>query len=253
MTTNGTVIDASGLRKAYRMDEVTVEALRGVDLRVGAGEYVSIMGPSGSGKSTLMSILGCLDVPTSGSYRLEGREVAGLADDALAEIRGRRIGFIFQTFNLLPRLSALENVELPLHYQGAPDARDRSRAALASVGLAERAHHRPSQLSGGERQRVATARALVTRPALLMADEPTGNLDSKTGQEILALFDQLHAQGVTLVMVTHDPLVAARAPRVICIKDGMVDSDLRREETAGEQPTSNNQLPTNGQTPTTKP
>ncbi len=217
------VIEARGLRKIYRMGEVRLEVLKGVDLSVEAGAYLSIMGPSGSGKSTLMNIIGCLDSPDAGEYVLAGDTVSDLDDDALASIRGRRIGFVFQTFNLLPRLSALDNVQLPLDYQRAPKARQRSLEALAQVGLGGRAHHTPSQMSGGERQRVAIARAIVTRPAILLADEPTGNLDTRTGQEILQIFDGLSGQGVTIVMVTHDRSVAERAQRIIHFRDGLIE------------------------------
>jgi len=219
------LIEARALTKVYRLGEVDLPVLRGVDLDVGAGEFLSIMGPSGSGKSTLMNIIGCLDTPTAGRYSLEGREVGTLRDDQLAEIRGRRIGFVFQTFNLLARTSALENVELPLYYQRDPKARDRALTALDSVGLRERAKHHPSQLSGGERQRVAIARAIVTEPAIIMADEPTGNLDSKTGREILELFDDLSKKGVTILMVTHDRSVAEHAERIIHLRDGWIVDD----------------------------
>jgi putative ABC transport system ATP-binding protein len=217
------VIRAEQILKTYRLGDVAVDVLKGVDLDVREGEYVALMGPSGSGKSTLMNILGCLDVPSGGRYYIEDREVSTLSEDQLAEVRGRRIGFVFQTFNLLARTSALENVELPLHYQRRP-ARAAARAALESVGLGKRAHHKPSQLSGGERQRVAIARAVVTEPALILADEPTGNLDSKTGLEILDIFDGLHRKGVTIVLVTHDHSVARRAQRVIHMRDGKVES-----------------------------
>ena len=217
------VIHATKIKKTYQMGEISLEALRGVDISVDAGEYVSLMGPSGSGKSTLMNILGCLDVPTEGEYFLEKRKVSDLNDNALAEIRGKRIGFVFQTFNLLSRISALNNVQLPLDYQRASGGRQKAVEALASVGLRDRIKHRPSQLSGGERQRVAIARAIVTDPAILLADEPTGNLDSKTGQEILTIFDDLNRRGVTIIMVTHDSEVAHRADRVIHFKDGLVE------------------------------
>ncbi|HEX7899433.1 MAG TPA: ABC transporter ATP-binding protein [Planctomycetota bacterium] len=216
------VIRAESIVKTYRLGDVDVEVLKGVDLEVRAGEYVALMGPSGSGKSTLMNILGCLDVPSGGKYFIEDREVSTLSEDQLADVRGQRIGFVFQTFNLLSRTSALENVELPLHYQGRP-ARQAALAALDSVGLAQRSHHRPNQLSGGERQRVAIARAVVTNPALILADEPTGNLDSKTGVEILDIFDGLHRNGATLLLVTHDHGVARRAQRVIHMRDGRVE------------------------------
>ena len=217
------VIDAEGLFKTYRLGEVDVEALKDVDLRVDAGDYVALMGPSGSGKSTLMNILGCLDVPTSGRYRIEGRDVSTLSDNDLAGVRGRRIGFVFQTFNLLPRTSALENVELPLYYQGRP-ARKAALEALAAVGLEGRARHHSSQLSGGERQRVAIARAIVTDPAIILADEPTGNIDSKTGQEILEIFAGLSRKGVTIILVTHDRAVARYARKIVHLKDGRIEA-----------------------------
>ena len=216
------VICTEKVSKTYRMDEVEVRALREVDLSVREGEYIALMGPSGSGKSTLMNILGCLDIPSTGSYRLEGREVGTLGGEDLARIRGRRIGFIFQTFNLLPRMTALENVELPLHYQRRP-ARDAAMAALEAVGLANRALHRPTQLSGGERQRVAIARAIVARPAIILADEPTGNLDSQSGGEILQIFDGLARKGVTLILVTHDRSVAEHAERIVHLRDGRIE------------------------------
>jgi putative ABC transport system ATP-binding protein len=221
------VIDVRGLVRTYTMGSVEVRALRGLDLLVERGEYLAIMGPSGSGKSTLMNLLGCLDTPTSGSYRLAGEEVSGLTDDQKAEIRNRRIGFVFQTFHLLPRYSALDNVALPLRYGGVGrnERRDRARTVLERVGLGDRVAHRPNQLSGGQRQRVAIARALVNDPDLLLADEPTGNLDSKVGQEILDLFEELHASGRTVVMVTHEPSVAARARRLIRVVDGEIVED----------------------------
>ena len=221
------VIRAEKIVKDYALGDTSVQVLKGVDLDVAEGDYVALMGPSGSGKSTLMNILGCLDVPTSGRYTIEGREVGTLNDDELAVVRGRRIGFVFQTFNLLARTSALENVELPLHYQGKP-ARAAAIRALESVGLAHRADHKPSQLSGGERQRVAIARALVTDPAIILADEPTGNLDSKTGKEILEILDGLARKGVTIVLVTHDRSVALHAHRIVHLKDGKIE---RIEET----------------------
>ena len=216
------VIRAEDVFKNYRLGDLDVEVLKGVDLEVREGEYLALMGPSGSGKSTLMNILGCLDVPTAGRYFIEDREVGTLSDDELAVVRGRRIGFVFQTFNLLARTSALENVELPLYYQGKP-AREAALAALESVGLAHRADHHPSQLSGGERQRVAIARAVVTDPAIILADEPTGNLDSKTGLEILDVFDGLSKKGATVILVTHDRSVAGRAQKIIHLKDGRVE------------------------------
>ena len=226
-----TIIEAENIVKNYRLGEMDVPVLKGVDLEIQEGEYIALMGPSGSGKSTLMNILGCLDVPTSGRYSMEGRDVGSLSDDELALVRGQRIGFVFQTFNLLSRTSALENVELPLHYQGKP-ARKAALAALDSVGLSHRADHQPSQLSGGERQRVAIARALVTDPALILADEPTGNLDSKTGTEILEIIDGLARRGVTVVLVTHDLSVAAHAQRIIHLKDGKIERVERTGSTA---------------------
>ena len=219
------LIEARGLEKTYRLGQVDVLALRGVDTDVGAGEFVAITGPSGSGKSTLMHILGCLDSPTSGTYRLDGEDISTLSGKRLAHVRNRKVGFVFQTFNLMPRLTVEENVALPLKYRGGvarAERRARAHQLLERLGLGHRIGHRPDELSGGERQRVAIARALVGEPAILMADEPTGNLDSKAGNDVLATFAELHAAGHTIVLVTHDPGVAARAQRVIQMSDGQV-------------------------------
>jgi putative ABC transport system ATP-binding protein len=221
------LIDLQEIRKIYVRGLESVHALSGVDLQIEKGEYVAIMGPSGSGKSTLMNIVGCLDTPTSGVYRLEDTDVSGMNANDLADVRNRQIGFVFQTFNLLPRSTALANVELPLLYGGARRRvrRERAADALNRVGLADRMTHRPSELSGGQRQRVAIARALANSPSLLLADEPTGNLDSRTGEEIMALFDALHAEGNTVIIVTHEEAVARKAHRVVRILDGLVASD----------------------------
>ena len=216
------MIETRDLRKTYQLGETTVRALAGVTVAVREGEMVAITGPSGSGKSTLMHILGCLDRPDEGHYHLAGEDVSQLSKDRLAGIRNRRIGFVFQSFNLLPRLSALENVELPLMYTGCRDARQRARHALETVGLGDRTDHEPNQLSGGQRQRVAIARAIVTDPAILLADEPTGNLDSRTGDEILVFFQQLNKEGRTVLMVTHDRYVADHCGRQIRMRDGKV-------------------------------
>jgi putative ABC transport system ATP-binding protein len=223
------VIQAEALKKVYQMGEVQVQALRGVSLEIKRGEAVAIMGPSGSGKSTLMSILGCLDRPSSGEYILDGENVAGLTDDQLASIRNRKIGFVFQSFNLLQRVSALINVELPLGYANRPDeGKGRAAAALQAVGLESRMKHRPAELSGGEQQRVAVARALVNEPAILMADEPTGNLDSKVGQEIMDLLFKLNRErNTTLLIITHDPRIASQTQRTIRIQDGMVEENVQ--------------------------
>jgi len=223
------LIELEGVRKVYGEGDLAVEALRGIDLSIKRGEYLAIMGPSGSGKSTLMHIFGLLDTPTSGSYRLEGEEVAELSRRRLAHLRSRAIGFIFQNFNLLPRASLLRNVELPLLYAGVgrSERRRRARAALELVGLSDRHRHRPNELSGGQRQRAAIARALVSEPAVVMADEPTGNLDQVTGLEILDIFDELHRSGQTLIVVTHDQGVATRAQRVVTLVDGLIQSEQR--------------------------
>jgi putative ABC transport system ATP-binding protein len=228
------MIRMDGIQKTYRVGDVEVPALRGISLHIKKGEFVAIMGPSGCGKSTLMNLMGCLDTPTSGSYLLDGQEVGGLDDDALSTIRNRKIGFVFQSFNLLPRATALENVELPLIYRDEGGIKAKAAAALASVGLADRAQHKPTELSGGQQQRVAAARALVTDPAILMADEPTGNLDTKASEEVMALFQELHRQGRTIVLVTHESNIARYAERTIHLKDGQVVWESRPEAvTAG--------------------
>jgi putative ABC transport system ATP-binding protein len=219
------------LTKVYRVGDEEVHALAGVSLDIDEGEYLAVMGPSGSGKSTLMNILGCLDTPSGGSYQLKGREIARLSDDELAAIRNTEIGFVFQTFNLLPRSDALHNVELPLIYAGLgpKERKERASEALAIVGLADRMRHRPNELSGGQRQRVAIARALVNRPSIILADEPTGNLDTKTGNEIMAAFEAIHSQGKTVIMVTHEEDVAAHAHRVVRLRDGLIESDVTQQ------------------------
>jgi putative ABC transport system ATP-binding protein len=224
------LLSLSGVWKTYDTGEIAVDALRGIDLKVHRGEYVAIMGPSGSGKSTLMHILGCLDTPSKGSYLLAGEEVADLSASRLAVLRNRFIGFVFQNFNLLPRASVLRNVELPLLYGGiaGEERRRRALAMLASTGLGDRGRHLPSQLSGGQRQRAAIARALVTEPALLLADEPTGNLDQTTGGEVMELFDRLNRGGQTVILVTHDPMVAAHARRIVRLVDGLVSEDMEK-------------------------
>ncbi len=221
------VIEIQNVKKTYRMGDVEVNALRGVSFQVERGEMVAIMGPSGSGKSTLMNIIGCLDTPSEGMYCLDDVEVNKLNDDQLAEIRNKKIGFVFQTFNLLPRTTALDNVELPMIYGHAPDRRKRALAALEQVGLRDRVNHRPNELSGGQQQRVAIARSLVNNPAIILADEPTGNLDSQSGAEIMGIFEHLNKeQGMTVVLVTHDSDVGAHAGRIIHIRDGMIEGDL---------------------------
>jgi putative ABC transport system ATP-binding protein len=224
------LIETNDLWKTYVMGAEEIHALRGVDLTIDRGEYVAIMGPSGSGKSTLMNLIGCLDTPSKGSYLLNAKQVSQMNDDELARIRNEEIGFVFQTFNLLPRATALHNVELPLVYAGVPSAERQTlaRKALERVELADRMSHRPNQLSGGQRQRVAIARALVNNPSILLADEPTGNLDTKTGLEIMGLFDRLHTSGNTIILVTHEADIAAHAHRVVHLRDGRVESDEQR-------------------------
>lgn len=231
------MIDLKNIYKIYKMGENEVYALNDVSLHIEDKEFVSIIGPSGSGKSTLMNMLGCLDVPTKGTYTLDGYDVGSKTDDELAAIRNEKIGFVFQGFNLLPKLSALENVELPLIYQGVParERRERARKALESVGLGERVDHKPTELSGGQQQRVAIARALVTNPPIILGDEPTGNLDSKSGKEVMEIFKELHKKGNTIILITHDSGVAAQAERIVRIQDGKLyeensnDTDIKKE------------------------
>ena len=240
-TNNTPIIELDGIKKVYQTGEVEVHAIRNVSLRVERGEFVAIMGASGSGKSTMMNTIGCLDRPTEGRYRLDGIDVSGLKRDQLAEIRNKKIGFVFQGFNLLARTSALENVELPMFYCrpaiSAKDQRDRAMSALELVGLGDRAHHHPSQLSGGQQQRVAIARALAIRPALLLADEPTGNLDSRTSIEVMGVFQELNTKGITLVMVTHELDIANYTKRVVVMRDGRIvkDSPVEKRLAAGEE------------------
>ena len=221
------MIEIENVTKVYQMGEIEVHALRGVSLQIEEGEFLTIMGPSGSGKSTLMNVLGCLDSPTEGSYHLHGRDVSRLSDTRLAHIRNKEIGFVFQQFNLLPRTTALHQVELPLIYAGvgARERRSRARAALDAVGLGDRMGHKPDELSGGQQQRVAAARALVTEPSIIMADEPTGNLDTKSGEEVLRLFQKLNEQGITIIFVTHDPEIAEYSRRTIQLRDGLIERD----------------------------
>jgi putative ABC transport system ATP-binding protein len=228
---DGAIIVTAGLTRDYALGAEVIKALRGVNLTIHRNEFVAVMGPSGSGKSTLMNVIGCLDTPTAGDYWLNGQRVSDLNDSELARIRNKEIGFVFQTFNLLPRATALHNVELPLIYAGVPakTRRERAVAALESVGLGDRKDHRPSELSGGQRQRVAVARALINHPSILLADEPTGNLDSKTGEEIMQLFERLHEGGQTIILVTHEHDIAAHARRQIHILDGLIDRDTRME------------------------
>lgn len=223
------VIKIRNITRDFPLGNEIVKVLKGIDLDIERGEYVALMGPSGSGKSTLMNLLGCLDTPTSGSYELNGSDVSNMSDDELAEIRNKEIGFVFQTFNLLPRTTALENVALPMIYAGASkaDRTERAKQVLTDVGLADRMDHKPNQLSGGQRQRVAVGRALVNKPSIILADEPTGNLDSKTSEEIMALFNDIHQAGNTVIVVTHEEEIAERAHRIIRLRDGVIESDTK--------------------------
>lgn len=225
------VIKIRNITRDFFLGQEVVKVLKGIDLDIERGEYVALMGPSGSGKSTLMNLLGCLDTPTSGTYELNGKDVSNMTDDELAEIRNKEIGFVFQTFNLLPRTSALENVALPMVYAGVSktDRTNRAKQVLADVGLADRMDHKPNQLSGGQRQRVAVGRALVNKPSIILADEPTGNLDSKTSEEIMNLFNEIHKAGNTVILVTHEEEIAENAHRIIRLRDGMVESDTKKE------------------------
>jgi putative ABC transport system ATP-binding protein len=224
------LIEVQNLKKTYQLGDIEVPAVRGINMSVDKNEYIAIMGPSGSGKSTLMNIIGCLDVPTEGNYILDSKDVSKLSDDELAEIRNRKIGFVFQTFNLLPRADALHNVELPLIYSGTARTQRRkmAQAALEKVGLGDRMHHKPSELSGGQRQRVAIARALVNDPAIILADEPTGNLDSNTGEEIMEIFEQLYSAGNTIILITHEEYIANHSNRVVRLLDGVIQSDEKK-------------------------
>lgn len=227
------VIEIKGIRRNFQLGQEVVKVLKGIDLEIEQGEYVAFMGPSGSGKSTLMNLLGCLDTPTSGSYILNGKDVSQMSDDELAEIRNKEIGFVFQTFNLLPRTTALDNVALPMIYAGKSkeDRNKRAAEVLKNVGLADRMDHKPNQLSGGQRQRVAVGRALVNHPSIILADEPTGNLDSKTSVEIMNLFDEIHAAGNTVILVTHEEDIAEHAHRIIRLRDGIIEKDERKNNT----------------------
>lgn len=230
------VIKIRNITRDFPLGQEIVKVLKGIDLDIERGEYVALMGPSGSGKSTLMNLLGCLDTATSGSYELNGKNVSNMSDDELAEIRNKEIGFVFQTFNLLPRTTALENVALPMIYAGASksDRTERAKQVLTDVGLADRMEHKPNQLSGGQRQRVAVGRALVNKPSIILADEPTGNLDSKTSDEIMNLFNEIHKAGNTVILVTHEEEIAENAHRIIRLRDGMVESDTKKEVGSGQ-------------------